>query len=61
MLREFGHYNRSRLFNSTDNLNKKGFNAHEFLLDINDIKKKTGVTEEDICKRLMDYGFHAPT
>ena len=41
--------------------NKKGYNAHEFILDIQQIRKETNVTEEDICKRLMDYGFHAPT
>lgn len=41
--------------------NKKGFVAHEFILDIRPIKKTCGITEEDIAKRLMDYGFHAPT
>ena len=35
--------------------------AHEFIIDIRPIKKVTGVTEEDVAKRLMDYGFHAPT
>jgi len=30
-------------------------------MDIRPIKEKTGVSEEDIAKRLMDYGFHAPT
>ena len=35
--------------------------SHEFILDINPLKKKTGVSEEDIAKRLIDYGFHAPT
>jgi glycine dehydrogenase len=35
--------------------------AHEFILDIRDIKKDCGITEEDIAKRLSDYGFHAPT
>lgn len=35
--------------------------AHEFIIDLNDIKKRTGITEEDVAKRLMDYGFHAPT
>lgn len=35
--------------------------AHEFILDLNAIKKKVGITEEDVAKRLMDYGFHAPT
>ena len=40
---------------------KHGLNAHEAILDCRDIKKRTGVTVEDIAKRLMDYGFHAPT
>lgn len=35
--------------------------AHEFIMDIRDIKKNCGITEEDVAKRLMDYGFHAPT
>ena len=35
--------------------------SHEFLIDVNPIKKKTGVSEEDIAKRLIDFGFHAPT
>lgn len=35
--------------------------AHEFIIDLNSIKKKVGITEEDVAKRLMDYGFHAPT
>ena len=35
--------------------------SHEFIIDINPLKKKTGVSEEDIAKRLIDYGFHAPT
>ena len=35
--------------------------AHEFIIDLNKIKKKTGISEEDVAKRLMDYGFHAPT
>ena len=41
------------------NKNKK--NAHEFIIDLRDLKKKTGVVEEDVAKRLLDYGFHAPT
>ncbi len=40
---------------------KNGFVAHECLLDLRQIKESTGVTEEDIAKRLMDFGFHAPT
>ncbi|MDB4778217.1 aminomethyl-transferring glycine dehydrogenase [bacterium] len=35
--------------------------AHECIVDIRPLKDATGITEEDIAKRLMDYGFHAPT
>ncbi|MCH8807891.1 MAG: aminomethyl-transferring glycine dehydrogenase, partial [Planctomycetes bacterium] len=35
--------------------------AHEFILDCRAFKKTAGVAVEDIAKRLMDYGFHAPT
>ncbi len=35
--------------------------AHECIVDIRPISESTGVTEVDIAKRLMDYGFHAPT
>ncbi|MSR22835.1 MAG: glycine dehydrogenase (aminomethyl-transferring) [Gemmatimonadetes bacterium] len=35
--------------------------AHEFILDLRPFRKSAGVTEEDVAKRLMDYGFHAPT
>ena len=35
--------------------------AHECIIDIRPIKAETGISEEDIAKRLMDYGFHAPT
>ncbi len=35
--------------------------AHEFILDCRSLKKSAGVEAEDIAKRLMDYGFHAPT
>ncbi len=38
-----------------------GLVAHECILDLRDITKDTGVTAEDVAKRLMDYGFHAPT
>ncbi len=40
---------------------KNGRVAHECIIDIRPIKEKTGITEEDIAKRLIDYGFHAPT
>ncbi|HPS26663.1 MAG TPA: aminomethyl-transferring glycine dehydrogenase [Bacteroidales bacterium] len=39
----------------------KGRVAHEMILDCNDIDHKTGIGAIDIAKRLMDYGFHAPT
>jgi glycine dehydrogenase len=39
----------------------EGFVAHEMILDCRDFKTETGITEADIAKRLMDYGFHAPT
>lgn len=35
--------------------------AHECILDLRPLKALTGITEEDVAKRLMDYGFHAPT
>jgi glycine dehydrogenase len=35
--------------------------AHECILDLRDITKQTGVSVDDVAKRLMDYGFHAPT
>jgi len=35
--------------------------AHECILDIRGIKESSGITEEDVAKRLIDYGFHAPT
>ena len=38
-----------------------GLVAHECILDLREITKQTGVTAEDVAKRLMDYGFHAPT
>lgn len=40
---------------------KKGFVAHELILDCREFKAEAGVNESDIAKRLMDYGFHAPT
>jgi glycine dehydrogenase len=39
----------------------KGFVAHEMILDCRNFKTEAGITEGDIAKRLMDYGFHAPT
>ena len=40
---------------------QQGRVAHECILDIRPLKAATGITETDIAKRLMDYGFHAPT
>ncbi len=40
---------------------KNGFVAHECLLDLRPLKESSGISEEDIAKRLMDFGFHAPT
>tara|TARA_Y100001934_G_scaffold67266_1_gene83517 strand:- start:689 stop:3316 length:2628 start_codon:yes stop_codon:yes gene_type:complete len=39
----------------------RGLVAHEFIIDVRPMKKATGITEEDVAKRLIDYGFHAPT
>jgi len=40
---------------------RNGRVAHECIIDIRDIKERTGITSEDIAKRLVDFGFHAPT
>jgi glycine dehydrogenase len=40
---------------------RRGRAAHEFILDARPLKRSAGVEVEDIAKRLMDYGFHAPT
>jgi glycine dehydrogenase len=40
---------------------KNGFVAHEMILDCRNFKQKYGITETDIAKRLVDFGFHAPT
>ena len=39
----------------------QGFVAHECILDTRVLKEETGITVDDIAKRLIDYGFHAPT
>lgn len=39
----------------------EGLVAHECILDLRELTAASGVTAEDVCKRLMDYGFHAPT
>ncbi|MDR8018302.1 aminomethyl-transferring glycine dehydrogenase [Nesterenkonia aerolata] len=38
-----------------------GLVAHECIIDLRELTKASGVTAEDACKRLIDYGFHAPT
>ncbi len=40
---------------------KSGLVAHECIIDLRPLKKKAGIEVDDIAKRLMDYGFHAPT
>jgi glycine dehydrogenase len=41
--------------------NKHGLCAHEFILDFRPFEKTAGIKIDDIAKRMMDYGFHAPT
>jgi glycine dehydrogenase len=40
---------------------KRGWNAHEFMFDMRDFKRTANLEADDIAKRLVDYGFHAPT
>jgi glycine dehydrogenase len=40
---------------------EQGHVAHECILDVRPLKETSGVSAEDVAKRLMDYGFHAPT
>ena len=40
---------------------QNGMVGHEFIVDMRPFRKSSGITDEDIAKRLMDYGFHAPT
>ncbi|SME91508.1 aminomethyl-transferring glycine dehydrogenase [Pseudobacteriovorax antillogorgiicola] len=39
----------------------KGLVAHECIIDLKEVKKTAGITVDDIAKRLIDYGYHAPT
>jgi glycine dehydrogenase len=57
------NYMAKRLENHFDILYRaaRGFVAHEFIVDLRPLKKASGITEEDVAKRLIDYGFHAPT
>eukprot|EP00397_Hematodinium_sp_SG-2012_P007389 GEMP01007434.1.p1 GENE.GEMP01007434.1~~GEMP01007434.1.p1 ORF type:complete len:1013 (+),score=242.82 GEMP01007434.1:163-3201(+) len=49
-----GHYR-------TLSSNVNGRCSHEFIIDVGCLRDSTGISEEDISKRLIDYGFHAPT
>ncbi len=40
---------------------RDGLVAHECIIDLRPIEKQTGISNEDVAKRLIDYGFHAPT
>lgn len=40
---------------------KTGRSAHEFIIDLRPFKQSAGIESVDVAKRLMDYGFHAPT
>jgi glycine dehydrogenase len=40
---------------------KGGHSAHEFIIDLRGFKQSAGIESVDVAKRLMDYGFHAPT
>ena len=57
------NYMRKRLEDSYKILftGKHGMCAHEFIIDIRPFKKTAGIEGVDVAKRLMDYGFHAPT
>ncbi|OBU05155.1 aminomethyl-transferring glycine dehydrogenase [Morganella psychrotolerans] len=57
------NYIAARLKSAYDVLyaGRNGYVAHECILDIRPLKAKFGITEMDIAKRLIDYGFHAPT
>lgn len=57
------NYMRARLEKHFDvlYLGKNGTCGHEFIVDIRPFRNSSGVEAEDVAKRLMDYGFHAPT
>jgi glycine dehydrogenase len=57
------NYMRARLAGQYDILytNHSGQCAHEFIVDLRPFKKTAEIEAEDVAKRLMDYGFHAPT
>jgi glycine dehydrogenase len=53
-----GHYNTLYASQTGEG---RGHVAHECILDLRPLKDSSGVTAEDVAKRLIDYGFHAPT
>jgi glycine dehydrogenase len=57
------NYMKARLEKDYDILynGKNGTCAHEFIVDLRPFKNTSGIEAEDVAKRLMDYGFHAPT
>jgi glycine dehydrogenase len=57
------NYMKARLTGHYDvlYLGKNGTCAHEFIVDLRPFKKSADIEAEDLAKRLMDYGFHAPT
>jgi glycine dehydrogenase len=57
------NYMRARLAGKFDILytNHNGYCAHEFIVDLRPFKKTAEIEAEDVAKRLIDYGFHAPT
>ncbi|MEM6763892.1 MAG: aminomethyl-transferring glycine dehydrogenase [Bacteroidota bacterium] len=57
------NYMKSRLAEAYDILftGKNGHVAHEFIMDLRSFKQQVGLEVDDITKRLIDYGFHAPT
>jgi glycine dehydrogenase len=57
------NYMRARLQNDFDilYLGTNGTCAHEFIVDLRPFKKSADIEAEDVAKRLIDYGFHAPT
>jgi glycine dehydrogenase len=57
------NYMAKRLSGTFDVLyaGRNGRVAHEFILDLRPFKASAGIEAEDVAKRLMDYGFHAPT
>src|SRR5439155_15194659 len=57
------NYMKARLEKDFDILytGHNGTCAHEFIVDLRPFKNSAGIEAEDVAKRLMDYGFHAPT